>query len=183
MSAANTKFWSRFILFKADFGNIHPYVQCKLFKQYIWGCYGAPLWLLSSSGVSDAWLAWGKALRKIWKLSPMTHYNVVALVAECKLMLPLVWWLSSLRCWQQFLGNLCVIHISLGHISAQVRVLGVSCHIFICTFHFNLHIGWPACLWRALTISYVFIQSSDCKSYINKDKHLEVSLKTMLLQI
>ncbi len=39
-----------------------------------------------------------------------------------------------------------VIHISLGYISAQVRILGVSCHLFICTFHFTLHFEWPACL-------------------------------------
>ncbi len=29
-----------------------------------------------------------------------------------------------------------VIHISLGHISPQVRILGISCHLFIYTFHF-----------------------------------------------
>ncbi len=39
-----------------------------------------------------------------------------------------------------------VIHISLWHISAQVHILGVSCHLFIGTFHFTLHFGWPACL-------------------------------------
>ncbi len=46
--------------------------------------YGAPLWLLFSQGVSDACIAWRKALRKIWKLSPMTHCDIVALVAESK---------------------------------------------------------------------------------------------------
>ncbi len=49
-----------------------------------YGIYGAPLWLLSSQGVSDACIAWRKALRKIWKLSPMTYCDVVALVAESK---------------------------------------------------------------------------------------------------
>ncbi len=39
-----------------------------------------------------------------------------------------------------------VIHISLGHISAQVHILGVSCHPFICTFHFIWHFGWPSFL-------------------------------------
>ncbi len=29
-----------------------------------------------------------------------------------------------------------VIHISLGHITAQVRILGIACHLFICTFNF-----------------------------------------------
>ncbi len=35
-------------------------------------------------GVSDTCIAWRKALRKIWKLSPMTHCDAVALVAESK---------------------------------------------------------------------------------------------------
>ncbi len=59
--AAITQFWSSFNLFKADFGHIH---LCKLFKQYCCSFYGAPLWLLSSQGVSDAYIAWRKALRK-----------------------------------------------------------------------------------------------------------------------
>ncbi len=59
-------------------------MQCKLFKQYCCSFYGAPLWLLSSQGVSDACIAWRKALRKIWKLSPMTHCDVVALEVESK---------------------------------------------------------------------------------------------------
>ncbi len=32
VSAAIVQLWSSFNLFKADFGHIHPYVQCKLFK-------------------------------------------------------------------------------------------------------------------------------------------------------
>ncbi len=44
------------------------------------------------------------------------------------------------------LGTYGVIDISLGQILAQVRIMGVSCHLFICTFHFTLHFGWPACL-------------------------------------
>ncbi len=31
-------------------------------------------------------------------------------------------------------------------ITAQVRILGISCHLFIYTFHFIWHFGWPACL-------------------------------------
>ncbi len=29
-----------------------------------------------------------------------------------------------------------VIDVSLGNIAAQVRILGISCHLFIYTFHF-----------------------------------------------
>ncbi len=37
-----------------------------------------------------------------------------------------------------------MIHISIGHISAQVRILVISCHIIICKFHFIWHFEWPA---------------------------------------
>ncbi len=84
LSAAIAQVWSSFNLFKADFGHIHPYVQCKLFKQYCCSFYGAPLWLLCSQGVSDTCIAWRKALRKIRKLSTITHCDVVALIAESK---------------------------------------------------------------------------------------------------
>ncbi len=40
-----------------------------------------------------------------------------------------------LAMWYAFLAIYDVIHNSLGLISAQVRILGVSCHLFICTFH------------------------------------------------
>ncbi len=81
VSAAIAQFWNSLNLFKADFGHIHPYVQC---KQYCCSFYGAPLWLLSSQGVSDVCIAWMKALRKTWKRFPMTHCDVVALIAESK---------------------------------------------------------------------------------------------------
>ncbi len=84
MSAAIAQFWSNVNLFKADFGHIHQYVQCKHFKQYCCSFYVASLWLLFSQGLSDACIAWRKALGNIWKLSPMTHCDVVALVAESK---------------------------------------------------------------------------------------------------
>ncbi len=38
-----------------------------------------------------------------------------------------------------------VIHISLWHISAHVQILGVSCHLFICTFPFIFTL-WVACV-------------------------------------
>ncbi len=78
VSAANAQFWSSFNLFHANFGHIQPYVQCKLFKQFCCSFYGVPLWLLSSDYVNDVCVAWEKALRNIWHLSPMTYCNVVA---------------------------------------------------------------------------------------------------------
>ncbi len=72
VTAANAQFWGDFNLFSADFGHCSPYLQCKLFKQYCCSFYGSPLWLLSSHIVNKACTAWRKALRKMWRLSPMT---------------------------------------------------------------------------------------------------------------
>ncbi len=41
----------------------------------------------------------------------------------------------------------------------------LSFHLYI-SFHLTL---WVACLPLESPLAYVFIQSSDCKSYINKD--------------
>ncbi len=50
--------------------------------QFSCSFYGVPLWLLSSDLINDVCVAWHKALRKIWRLSPMTHCNVVALISD-----------------------------------------------------------------------------------------------------
>ncbi len=72
VTVAITQLWRYFNLFSANYGHISPYLQCKLFKQYSCSFYGAPLWLLSSYIVNKACTAWRKALRKMWRLSPMT---------------------------------------------------------------------------------------------------------------
>ncbi len=84
VTAALAQFWGCFNLFRADFGNVTPYVQCKLFKQYCCCFYGAPLWRFSSNAVKDVCIAWRKALRKIWRVPPMTHCNVIAILSESK---------------------------------------------------------------------------------------------------
>ena len=84
VSTAISQFWRTFNLFLADFGHIYPFLQCKLFKQYCCSFYGAPLWLLSSQVVSSICTAWRKALRKIWRLSPMIHCEVIVLLSNCK---------------------------------------------------------------------------------------------------
>ncbi len=64
VSAAIAHVWSSFNLFQADFGHIHPYVQCKLFKQYCWNvCMVHPCgsYLVK---VCDACIAMRKAFKK-----------------------------------------------------------------------------------------------------------------------
>ena len=55
--AAIALFWASFNLLRTDFGHIHPYVKCKVFKHYCCNVYGAPLWLLASYMLSDVSVA------------------------------------------------------------------------------------------------------------------------------
>jgi hypothetical protein len=82
ISAAVSQFWRSFNIFRADLGNIYPFVQCKLFRQYCCSFYGAPLWAFSSH--YKICTPWRKSLRKIWNVSPMTHCRIIALLSECK---------------------------------------------------------------------------------------------------
>ncbi len=80
---AIAKFWRSFNMFMADFGQIHSFVKCKLFKQYCCTYYGSPLWLFSSKKVDSICIAWRKALRKIWGLSPLTHCDILPVLSDC----------------------------------------------------------------------------------------------------
>ncbi len=44
-----------------------------------------------------------------------------------------------------------VIHISIGHITAQVRILGISYYLLIYTFHLTL---WVACIPLESPLAY-----------------------------
>ncbi len=59
---------------------------CKLFKQYCRSFYGVSLWFLSSHIVNKACTAWRKAVRKMWRPSPMTHCDVITLISDCILL-------------------------------------------------------------------------------------------------
>jgi hypothetical protein len=81
VSAAIAHFWRSFNMFSADFGHIYPYLQSKLFKQYCCCFYGATLWLLTSQIIKRLCSAWRRALRKMWRLSPMTHCNIITVLS------------------------------------------------------------------------------------------------------
>ncbi len=82
VTAAIAQFWRYSNIFYADFGHILPYLHCKLFKQYCCSCYGAPLWLLSSHIVNKHCTGWRKAIWKMWRLSHMTHCDVITLISD-----------------------------------------------------------------------------------------------------
>lgn len=83
VSAATRSLWKSFNIFMADFGHIHSFIKCKLFKQYCCSFYGAPLWYMHSKGVDNLCTAWRKALRVVWRVSNMTHKYIVAMLSDC----------------------------------------------------------------------------------------------------
>ena len=83
VSDAIRNLWKSFNIFMADFGHIHSFLKCKLFKQYCCSFYGAPLFLLNSKRVQELCTAWRKALRQVWCISNMTHKYIVAMLSEC----------------------------------------------------------------------------------------------------
>ena len=81
MKYAIGQFWKQFNILLSDFGHIDPYYSCKLFKQYCCSFYGSPLWSFNSC--KDVCIAWRKALRKLWRLHPQTHGDILAVISEC----------------------------------------------------------------------------------------------------
>ncbi len=63
-----------------------------------------------------------------------------------------------------------MMHISLGHIPAQVPNTGITCH-FLSFVYFIIFdtLGGLRAFKKPFSIYYVFMQYSDCKSYINRE--------------
>ena len=76
------QFWRSVNIFFADFGHIYPALQCKLFVQYCFSLYGSPLWRLSGDECRKICVGWRKAMRRLWRISSMTHGVILALLAE-----------------------------------------------------------------------------------------------------
>ena len=76
--------WRSFNIFRADFCRLYPEIQCELFITYCSSFYGAPLWNICSAIFKQLCASWRKCLRKIWRVYPMTHCGVIALLSHCK---------------------------------------------------------------------------------------------------
>ena len=46
--------------------------------------YGALLWRNNGASLRQGCVAWRKALKRVWRLSPRTHCNTIYLLAECE---------------------------------------------------------------------------------------------------
>ena len=59
-------------------------MQCDLFIAYCSSFYGATLWNTCSTTFKEVCAAWRKCQRKIWRVHPMTHCDVIALLSHSK---------------------------------------------------------------------------------------------------
>ena len=81
---AISQFWRSFNIFRVDFGRLYLETQCDLFIAYCPSFPGAPLWNICSATFKQLCAAWQKCLHKIWRVHPMTHCEVIALLSHCK---------------------------------------------------------------------------------------------------
>ena len=82
VKSAMCNFWRQYNLFIVEFGNLCGDMKCKLFKRYCCSFYGSPIWTLDSKGVESLCVAWRKALRRIWRVHPMTHKDTISALSD-----------------------------------------------------------------------------------------------------
>lgn len=68
-------FWKSFNILMADFSHLNPSIKCELFSKYCTSFYG--LMLLPLKKCQDIFIAYRKALRRIYKIPPHTHKYIV----------------------------------------------------------------------------------------------------------
>ena len=113
-------------MFMTDFGHIMRNVKC---KQYCWSYYKAPLLNPQGKHVTTTSTAWRQALRTLWRPSPLTYRDVIALLSES---LPLVLVLK-----QRFFrfinkamnhSSLIIIFVAKVFIRNPVYICSANCH-------------------------------------------------------
>ena len=79
-AGVTASFYKQVNMFKSKFKTIPSYIQAKLFVQYCSSFYG--LQLLQGKHYNKLEVAWRKSLRKIWKLSPLTHCSLLVCLSK-----------------------------------------------------------------------------------------------------
>ena len=55
-----------------------------LFNTYCMNIYGSPLWKYYDKNLLEAfYVAWRKSLRRVWKISKVTHNNLLPFIHNC----------------------------------------------------------------------------------------------------
>ena len=75
--AAKNNFWKQFNMVIANFGQLHSFIEIKLFRQFCCSFYGSPLWYLNGAAVQSLCVGWRKSLRSLWRVHPRTHCDVI----------------------------------------------------------------------------------------------------------
>ena len=66
----------------ARFGFCCSTILTNLFRTYCTSLYGSPLWPLDSNSLSRLNIAWKRCIKRIWKISPRCHSNLLPLVSK-----------------------------------------------------------------------------------------------------
>ena len=64
----------------AIYGNIPSYILSILFNAYCSSFYGSQIWDLSCKELQKLYVSWHKGVRKIWRLSPRSHTNLLSAI-------------------------------------------------------------------------------------------------------
>jgi hypothetical protein len=82
MSKCVGEFYGKVNLLLSQFGSVNENIRYSLFKTYCMPLYGCQLWDMSSRSMNLLFTAWRKCVRRIWKVHPMTHCNLLHLICN-----------------------------------------------------------------------------------------------------
>ena len=54
-----------------------------LFRSYCTSFYGSPLWPLDDASLGRLSIAWRRSLKRVWRVSPLTHSVLIPLINNC----------------------------------------------------------------------------------------------------
>ena len=67
----------------ADFSHCDSKTLSVLFRTYCMNVYGSQIWAFNKTYLNKFYVAWRKAIRRIWKLPYRTHNNSLHLINLC----------------------------------------------------------------------------------------------------
>ena len=67
----------------ADFSHCDSKTLSVLFRTYCMNVYGSQIWAFNKTYLNKFYVAWRKAIRRIWKLPYRTHNNLLHLINLC----------------------------------------------------------------------------------------------------
>ena len=119
----------------SKFGHCQSTTLYRLFKTYCMSAYGSSLWNFDHSSVDRYFCAWRKCIRRIFRLSPMTHSNLLPgicndLPPEMQLHSRFMNFIRSCMTTKNSLVKMVANHVIDGSRSAVSNSLSMICHLY-----------------------------------------------------